>query len=109
MKDCEYHDAASLSLVVNAVGKPFCKNATNAVMHNGKEQWPLCCKCNAAVNFCDELSAKVGVPYLIPRCRLNELIAGSTTERDRETHLPIWASADALTSLHGTTSLGFAS
>ena len=109
MKNSENHNATRLGTVVNAVRKSRCDNATNAVVNNAKSLRLFCRKRDATFNFCDELYAEIGLPSFIPSRCLNQLRTGCAAKGNRQTHCPIWARAEALTSLHGTTSSGLAS
>ena len=109
MENCENDNAPRLRTEVHAVWKPLRYDAPYASVNDGMELGLLRSERNAPINFRNERDAEVLALCLIPRCRLVELRASCTAERHLNVHRPMWASADALTSLQGTTSSGFAS
>jgi hypothetical protein len=80
MEDRENNNAPRLSTIVNAVWEALRNNATNVVVDNAKAKRPIGCECNAALNFYDELNAKIRAPGLIPRSRFDEICTGCATE-----------------------------
>ena len=109
MKDRQNDNAPRFRTEVDAVWKPLRCDAAHAIANHGVELGLVGSEGNASLDFSDELGTESRALRLIPSRRLNELCASGTTKRNRKGYRPMRASADAFTSLHGTTSSGFAS
>lgn len=83
MKHRQNNDTVSLRTVVHRIWKPIRDDTADAIVGGSKKLWLFCCERNAMVNLCDELHSKVGSPKFIPSSSLDELCAGSVTERNR--------------------------
>jgi hypothetical protein len=64
---------------------------------------------NGAVNLRYKLDAQASAPLLIPLCRFEELAKRGSSKGNGEPHLLRRSVINVLTSLHDTTSSGFAS